>query len=107
MDPRPPGRAWRGGNRMTLVVIDAVGLTPRALQHMPRVSRLGADGFQARLDTILPAVPCSGQSTLLTGLTPAEHGIVGNGWGLRRPGAGFPRRQPNQLLHGEKGWGAA
>ena len=32
---------------MTLVVIDAVGLTPRALKHMPRVSKLGADGFSA------------------------------------------------------------
>ena len=40
---------------MTLVVIDAVGLTPRALQHMPRLSKLGADGFQARLDPVLPA----------------------------------------------------
>src|SRR3954452_13604722 len=56
-----------GGGRMTLVVIDAVGLTPRALRHMPRVSKLGADGFSAALDTIVPAVTCSVQSTLLTG----------------------------------------
>ena len=34
---------------MTLVVINAVGLTPRALKHMPRVSKLGNDGFQARV----------------------------------------------------------
>ena len=27
---------------MTLVVIDAVGLTPRALKHMPRLSKLGS-----------------------------------------------------------------
>ena len=26
---------------MTLVVINAVGLTPRALRHMPRLSQLG------------------------------------------------------------------
>ena len=68
---------------MTLVVVDAVGLTPRALQHMPRVSRLGADGFQARLDPIVPAVTCTVQSTFLTGLLPGEHGIVGNGWYFR------------------------
>ena len=54
MDARPAGRAGSGGARMTLVVIDAVGLTPRALQHMPRLSKLGADGFQARLDPIAP-----------------------------------------------------
>src|SRR3954468_6980904 len=107
MDPRPLGRARRGGNRMTLVVIDAVGLTPRALQHMPRVSRLGADGFQARLDTILPAVTCSVQSTLLTGLTPAEHGIVGNGWYFRDLGEVFLWRQHNKLVQGEKVWETA
>src|SRR3954468_12702367 len=107
MDPRPLGRARRGGNRMTLVVIDAVGLTPRALQHMPRVSRLGADGFQARLDTILPAVTCSVQSTLVTGLTPAEHGIVGNGWYFRDLGEIFLWRQHNKLVQGEKVWETA
>ena len=42
---------------MTLVVIDAVGLTPRALEHMPRLSKLGADGFQARLDPSCPRSP--------------------------------------------------
>ena len=57
---------------MTLVVINAVGLTPRALEHMPRLSRLGEDGFRARLDTILPAVTCSVQSTFVTG-TPIVH----------------------------------
>src|SRR3954451_6659532 len=107
MDPRPPGRARSGGNRMTLVVIDAVGLTPRALEHMPRVSRLGADGFLARLDTILPAVTCSVQSTLLTGLTPAEHGIVGNGWYFRDLGEVFLWRQHNKLVQGEKVWETA
>ena len=30
---------------MTLVVVDAVGLTPKALKHMPRTAKLGADGF--------------------------------------------------------------
>ena len=28
----------------------------------------------------MPAVTCSSQATMLTGVTPARHGIVGNGW---------------------------
>ncbi len=92
---------------MTLVVIDAVGLTPRALQHMPRLSRLGSDGFQARLDPVLPAVTCSVQSTFLTGLTPSDHGIVGNGWYFRDLGEVFLWRQHNKLVQGEKVWETA
>jgi predicted AlkP superfamily pyrophosphatase or phosphodiesterase len=92
---------------MTLVVIDAVGLTPRALQHMPRLSRLGSDGFRARLDPVLPAVTCSVQSTFLTGLTPSDHGIVGNGWYFRDLGEVFLWRQHNKLVQGEKLWETA
>ena len=92
---------------MTLVVIDAVGLTPRALQHMPRLSQLGSDGFQARLDPVLPAVTCSVQSTFLTGLTPSDHGIVGNGWYFRDLGEVFLWRQHNKLVQGEKVWETA
>jgi predicted AlkP superfamily pyrophosphatase or phosphodiesterase len=92
---------------MTLVVIDAVGLTPRALEHMPRLSRLGSDGFQAQLDPVLPAVTCSVQSTFLTGLTPSDHGIVGNGWYFRDLGEVFLWRQHNKLVQGEKLWETA
>jgi predicted AlkP superfamily pyrophosphatase or phosphodiesterase len=92
---------------MTLVVIDAVGLTPRALAHMPRLQRLAADGFQAQLDPVLPAVTCSVQATLLTGLAPADHGIVGNGWYFRDLGEVFLWRQHNALVQGEKVWETA
>lgn len=92
---------------MTLVVIDAAGLTPRALTDMPRLSGLGADGFRARLDPVLPAVTCSVQASLLTGLRPADHGIVGNGWYFRDLGEVLLWRQHNKLVQGEKVWEAA
>src|SRR3954471_11254316 len=107
MDARPAGRAGSGGARMTLVVVDAVGLTPRALQHMPRVSKLGADGFQARLDPVLPAVTCSVQASFVTGLSPTNHGIVGNGWYFRDLGEVFLWRQHNKLVQGETVWETA
>ena len=89
---------------MTLVLIDAVGLTPRALEHMPRTRSIGA---AARLDPVLPAVTCSVQSTLLTGLEPTDHGIVGNGWYFRDLGEVFLWRQHNRLVQGEKLWETA
>jgi predicted AlkP superfamily pyrophosphatase or phosphodiesterase len=92
---------------MTLVLIDAVGLTPRALEHMPRMRRLAADGFRARLYPVLPAVTCSVQSSILTGLTPTDHGIVGNGWYFRDLGEVFLWRQHNALVGGEKVWETA
>jgi predicted AlkP superfamily pyrophosphatase or phosphodiesterase len=93
---------------MTLVLIDAVGLTPRALAHMPRLRSLASGGgFQARLDPVLPAVTCSVQSSILTGLAPTDHGIVGNGWYFRDLGEVFLWRQHNRLVQGEKVWETA
>jgi predicted AlkP superfamily pyrophosphatase or phosphodiesterase len=90
-----------------VVVLDVVGLTPRLLPHMPRLSALAEDGFRARLDTVLPAVTCTVQSSLLTGLPPSEHGIVGNGWYFRELGEPLLWRQHNALVQGEKVWDAA
>jgi predicted AlkP superfamily pyrophosphatase or phosphodiesterase len=89
---------------MTLLVVDAVGLTPRALEHMPRTRALASDGFQARLDPVLPAVTCSVQATFTTGLEPSGHGIVGNGWYFRELGEVFLWRQHNRLVGGPKVW---
>ncbi|OLZ50820.1 alkaline phosphatase family protein [Amycolatopsis keratiniphila] len=90
-----------------LVVIDVVGLTPKALRDMPKLSAVARDGWQAELGTVLPAVTCSAQSTFLTGLMPAQHGIVGNGWYFRELGEIFLWRQHNRLVGGEKLWETA
>ena len=74
---------------------------------MPRLRRLAAAGFQARVDPVLPAVTCSVQSTFLTGLEPTDHGIVGNGWYFRDLGEVFLWRQHNALVQGEKVWETA
>lgn len=84
-----------------------VGLTPKLLRHMPRLRALADDGFTARLDPQLPAVTCTMQSTFLTGLTPAGHGIVGNGWYLRDLGEVLFWRQHNALVGGDKLWDVA
>ncbi|MEV7624968.1 nucleotide pyrophosphatase/phosphodiesterase family protein [Actinoplanes sp. NPDC089786] len=90
-----------------LLVIDVVGLTPRLLEHMPRLRALAGRGFQAPLGTVLPAVTCSAQSTFLTGELPSGHGVVGNGWYFRELGEVLLWRQHNRLVGGEKLWEAA
>jgi predicted AlkP superfamily pyrophosphatase or phosphodiesterase len=90
-----------------VLVLDVVGLTPRLLEHMPRLRALAGSGWQAPLGTVLPAVTCTVQSTFLTGETPARHGVVGNGWYFRELGEVLLWRQHNGLVGGEKLWHAA
>ena len=90
-----------------VLLLDVVGLTRRALSHMPRLSALASSGGQVDLGTVLPAVTCSVQSTILTGAMPREHGIVGNGWYFRGLGDPLLWRQHNALVEAEKVWETA
>ena len=90
-----------------LVVLNVVGLTPALLAHAPRISALAAQGFQATLEPVLPAVTCTAQSSMLTGLLPREHGIVGNGWYDRVRAEPIFWKQSNHLVSGEMVWDAA
>jgi predicted AlkP superfamily pyrophosphatase or phosphodiesterase len=91
-----------------LVVIDVVGLTPSLLgPHTPNFNALVRDGFLATLEGVLPAVTCTAQASLLTGLLPRDHGIVANGWYFRDLAEVWLWRQSNHLVEGEKLWEAA
>ncbi|HLF40549.1 MAG TPA: alkaline phosphatase family protein [Acidimicrobiia bacterium] len=90
-----------------LVVVDVVGMTPRLLPHMPRLTALAAGGFASPLGAAFPAVTCSGQASLLTGLPPSGHGVVGNGWFFRDLGEVWLWRQGHGLVEGETVWEAA
>jgi predicted AlkP superfamily pyrophosphatase or phosphodiesterase len=81
-----------------VLVIDLVGLTPALLSHMPRVAAIGHAGFTAPLGSVLPAVTCSAQATMLTGRLPRDHGIVGNGWYFRELDEVWLWRQSNALV---------
>jgi predicted AlkP superfamily pyrophosphatase or phosphodiesterase len=91
-----------------LVVINVVGLTPSLLgPHTPHFNALARDGFLAALDGVLPAVTCTAQASLLTGLLPRDHGVVANGWYFRDLAEVWLWRQSNHLVAGEKLWEAA
>jgi predicted AlkP superfamily pyrophosphatase or phosphodiesterase len=89
-------------------VINVVGLTPALVGNdTPHLSELRKASAFASIDTITPAVTCSVQATFVTGLPPAQHGIVGNGWYFRDLAQVWFWRQANQLIHGERLWDAA
>lgn len=86
-----------------LVVINVVGLTQSMLgPDTPNISAVAADGFSRPLGTVLPAVTCSAQATLLTGLLPRDHGIVGNGWYFRDLAEVMFWKQSNRLVRGNR-----
>jgi len=91
-----------------VLLLDLVGLTRRMIgEDTPHLAACAADGACAPMSAILPAVTCSAQATMLTGLSPQEHGAVGNGW--RDPATMEPGlwRQSNRLVSGEKLYEAA
>lgn len=79
-------------------VLNVVGLTPRLLAHAPRLSALGKP---VPWRSPLPAVTCTSQATMLTGLPPARHGIVANGWLYRETREVRFWQQSSGLVQGE------
>ena len=82
-----------------LVLLNVVGLTYDMIgERTPHLKKLADQGFARPLGTVLPAVTCSAQSTLLTGTLPNEHGIVGNGWYDRDLAEVLFWKQSNRLV---------
>lgn len=77
----------------SICVINVVGMTPQLLKHAPVMRALACDPTAETLESgtehfkpwssPLPAVTTTSQATMLTGLPPKDHGIVGNGWYYR------------------------
>ncbi|MCE0523996.1 MAG: alkaline phosphatase family protein [Methylacidiphilales bacterium] len=87
------------------VVLNVVGLTRSLLgSAMPRLSAFARGGKAATIRPAFPAVTCPAQSTYLTGLPPARHGIVGNGWYDRELAEVHFWKQSNHLVAGPKLW---
>lgn len=80
-----------------LVIINVVGLTPALLAHAPRLSKLAAKPMAG----VFPAVTMTAQASMLTGVLPREHGVVGNSWYWRDLGEVRNWVQSNALLKPE------
>jgi predicted AlkP superfamily pyrophosphatase or phosphodiesterase len=90
------------------VVLNVVGLTPEMLG--PRTPSLTAWASRRRVSSIRPAFPavtCTAQATYYTGVTPATHGAVANGWYFRDDCEIHFWRQSNKLVQAPKIWDIA
>ena len=92
-----------------VALIDLVGLSRGLLgDRTPRLAAFAKrHGSPRSLVPPLPAVTCTVQSSMLTGLDPAGHGAVANGWFDRSLGEVLLWRQSNRLVDGEKLWESA
>ena len=90
-----------------VAVLNIVGLTPRLIgDATPNLRSFLEKHPPARVRPAFPAVTCTAQSTYLTGLPPAGHGIVANGWYDRDYDEHRFWKQSNHLVQGEKLWEA-
>ena len=63
-----------------VIFLSVPGLRHQDLAEMPNLRKLVEGGTQARINHAFPAVTWPSQSNLLTGKSPAHHGIVSNGF---------------------------
>ena len=90
-----------------LAVIDVVGLTETLIgEHTPRLAEFRQRGALVHIVPAFPAVTCTAQSNYLTGKTPSQHGIVGNGWFNRELSEVQFWKQSNHLVTTPKIWDA-
>lgn len=89
-----------------LAVINIVGLSRSLIgTSTPHLNRFieGNGGCQS-FTPAFPAVTCTAQSAVTTGLTVDHHGIVANGWYDRESAEVRFWKQSNHIVHGEKLW---
>ena len=84
-------------------VLNVVGLTQRCIgKQTPAISKFLSLGNVKTIDPAFPAVTCTAQSNYLTGKTPTDHGIVGNGWYNQELAEVTFWKQPNQTVQSPK-----
>ena len=81
-----------------VVLLSVPGLRSKDVDAMPRLKQLVAGGDSTELVSGFPAVTCSVQSSMTTGVTPDEHGVVGNGFFWREQGEVEMWTAPNDCI---------
>ncbi|WP_111978800.1 alkaline phosphatase family protein [Algibacillus agarilyticus] len=88
-----------------LVVLDVVGLSVSLLgENTPNINRYIAQNEVSPMGEVFPAVTTTAQASMLTGVQPQHHGIVGNGWYERDFAEVMFWKQSNKLVQGDKVW---
>ncbi|MFG0305641.1 MAG: alkaline phosphatase family protein [Phycisphaerales bacterium JB040] len=91
-----------------VAVLNVVALSRSVLgDRTPCLNALIERGTTTTLVPDLPAVTCTSQSSMLTGLPVREHAVVANGWYDREHHEPRFWKQSNRLVRGEKVWETA
>ncbi len=90
-----------------IAVLNVVGLTKGLIaKNLPRIRKIAENLETTSFTPAFPAVTTTAQATYLTGTSPSDHGIVGNGWYEREDAEVRFWKQSNHLIRGEKLWEA-
>lgn len=90
---------------MRLAVINLVGLSRSLIgKDMPGIAKFAQKNGVQSYKPAFPAVTCTAQSSMVTGTTPALHGVVANGWYDRENAEVRFWKQSNRIVRGEKLW---
>src|SRR3982751_5826302 len=85
------------------VVIDIVGLSANLIgEHTPFLKKYVEKRHLTSIKPVLPAVTTTSQSTYITGKSPVDHGIVGNGWYDKDDSEIKFWKQSNKLVQADK-----
>ena len=88
-----------------VVVINVVGLTKSLIgNHTPFLKKWTEKKNLLYVKPAFPAVTCTAQSNYLTGVSPENHGIVGNGWYFEEECEVKFWKQSNRLVQVPKIW---
>src|SRR5262245_51274612 len=87
-----------------VVLLSVPGLRGQDVAAMPRLRALTHHGDQAELAATFPAVTCSVQANMTTGLPPREHGVVANGFFWRNRGEVEMWTSPNSCIARPQLW---
>ncbi|RIK77268.1 MAG: alkaline phosphatase family protein [Planctomycetota bacterium] len=87
-----------------VVLLSIPGLREKDLALMPRLGSLVEGGDRAELAPSFPAVTCSVQANMTTGLPPSEHGVIANGFYWRDRGEVEMWTSPNDCIQRPQLW---
>lgn len=87
-----------------VILVSVPGLRRQDLQQMPRLRGLVSGGDCGELVPTFPCVTCPVQANMTTGMAPAEHGVVANGFYSRKSQEVEMWTSPNDCIHQPQLW---
>jgi predicted AlkP superfamily pyrophosphatase or phosphodiesterase len=91
-----------------LLLLNLAALSPREVGPLtPNLAALAQTGSLSSMHESFPSLTCTSHASMLTGTSPAEHGIVGNGWYERNHAKVFMWNRSAHHMSGETLWDAA